>query len=555
MQDASDLALVREYAERNSGSAFAELFRRHGNLVYSVALRLTGNSEDAQDVTQAVFIILVQKAASLRGGTILTGWLYETTRFTAMKQLRTKARQQAREQEAYMKSTLNDANAGGVWKQLAPLLEDAMARLNEKERTLLALRFFENKSGAETAAILGIREWAAHKRMNRAVKKLRGFFAKRGIVLSAEALATAVSANSVQPGPATLTKTVIAVAMSKGAAASGSTLTLVKGALKLMASAKVKSIVVTGAVVLLAAGIAAATATTLLRPRDSAPSSPPPAAKPVAGREWQNSLGMKFVPAGTDGVLFGVWDVRVQDFQAYAQATGYQQTGGMWVTDLKTDASGRCFLMGVFDYAANWKHPGFEQEPICPVVGVTWDEAEAFCRWLTDKERKEGILGPNQAYRLPTDAEWSKAAGDGKYPWGDTYPPPPGAGNYADEALASSPPGESWSRIPYHLAINDGYPRTSPVGSFRPNAYGLYDMGGNVWQWCEDWYRASMAGDEQRKNALALDDGGGSKYKVMRGGSWEIADPDGALSSCRNFNAPDYRVDSYGFRVVVVVSP
>src|SRR5580765_4872964 len=104
MPDMSDMELAREYARRNSEAAFAELVQRHVNLVYSVALRFVGNAEDAQDVTQAVFIILAQKVSGLPDKTILTGWLYETTRFTAMKFLRTKIRRQLREQEAVMQS-------------------------------------------------------------------------------------------------------------------------------------------------------------------------------------------------------------------------------------------------------------------------------------------------------------------------------------------------------------------------------------------------------------------------------------------------------------------
>jgi hypothetical protein len=132
-----------------------------------------------------------------------------------------------------------------------------MSRLNEKERTLLALRFFENKTGAETAALLGIREWAAHKRTERAVEKLRAFFTQRGIVLPAAVLTAAISANSVQAAPVALAKTVTAVAIAKGAAATASTLTLVKGALKIMAWAKMRTTIVIGVGILLAVGIAA----------------------------------------------------------------------------------------------------------------------------------------------------------------------------------------------------------------------------------------------------------------------------------------------------------
>jgi RNA polymerase sigma factor (sigma-70 family) len=249
MPDANDIALLQEYLDHNSETAFTGLVQRHINLVYSVALRFTGNPPDAQDVTQAVFIILAQKAGSLRQRTTLTGWLYETTRFTAMRFLRTKARREVREQEACMQSTLNDSNPENVWRQLAPLLEEAMARLSEKERILVALRFFENKSAAETAALLGIQEWAAHKRAARAMEKLRQFFIKRGIASTMATLAGAISANSVQAAPAMLAKTVTATAFAKGATASASTLTLIKGALKIMAWTKAQTAIVSAVVV------------------------------------------------------------------------------------------------------------------------------------------------------------------------------------------------------------------------------------------------------------------------------------------------------------------
>src|ERR1022692_762162 len=114
MPEVNDMALIRQYADRGSESAFTDLVHRHINLVYSVALRYAGNSPDAQDVTQAVFIVLAKKSAGLRQRTALTGWLYETTRFTARQFLRTRVRQQARDQEAYMQSTLNDPETEGV---------------------------------------------------------------------------------------------------------------------------------------------------------------------------------------------------------------------------------------------------------------------------------------------------------------------------------------------------------------------------------------------------------------------------------------------------------
>lgn len=230
-------------------------------------------------------------------------------------------------------------------------------------------------------------------------------------------------------------------------------------------------------------------------------------------RKLQNSLGMKFVPV--DDVLFCIWHARVQDFEVFAKATGFKGN--------------------------SWQQPGFKQGPDHPVVNVTWNDAIAFCKWLTDKEHKEGLLAPDQFYRLPTDLEWSKAVGlpaeSGRtpeardigvpdvYPWGTQWPPPQGAGNYTGEETGSDVAIKNY---------DDGYSWTSPVGSFTPNKYGLYDMGGNAWQWCMDWLN------------------GAQKYKVLRGASWYNGGLKlSLLSSCRLQAAPDFTTDNFGFRVVI----
>ena len=286
------------------------------------------------------------------------------------------------------------------------------------------------------------------------------------------------------------------------------------------------------------------------------PQASVPAGGPVAGQPWTNTLGMKFVPAGTPNVLFCIWDARVRDFQAFVDATHAQQPGGIFVTRVKTNPNGSASIVWELEPSASWKNPGFdlEQGVTDPVVGVSWNDAVAFCQWLTKKEIAEGKIGPNEQYRLPTDAEWSIAVGKGKYPWGDAWPPPDGEGNYGDQAFASSLPGEGWNNV--MLPGDDGYTRTSPVGSFAANAYGLYDMGGNVWQWCDDWYKAAMNSDDVRQKIPELGrDRGGQAYKVLRGASWDDNNPTYLLSSCRSYDFPAVRYDDRGFRVVLEVSP
>jgi RNA polymerase sigma factor (sigma-70 family) len=254
MPDAQDMELLNEYIRNGSESAFAELVQRHINLVYSVALRHTSNAAHAQEIAQAVFIVLARKAAGLRENTILEGWLYETTRLTALNFLRGERRRQFREQEAYVQSTLQDATDDLLWNQLAPLLDEAMAHLGQSDRDAVILRFFKDKSVRDIAVAMQVSEPAAQRRVLRALDKLRTFLARRGVSATSAIIAGTITANGVQAAPVGLAKTVSAVAISKGAAASTSTLTLIKGALKIMAWTKAKTAIGVGVGVLLAAG-------------------------------------------------------------------------------------------------------------------------------------------------------------------------------------------------------------------------------------------------------------------------------------------------------------
>ncbi|MFZ0827700.1 MAG: TIGR03435 family protein [Verrucomicrobiia bacterium] len=253
-----DMDWLRQFARSGSDEAFVALVRRHVNLVYSVALRRLGNPHEAEEVTQAVFIILARKAAELREGTILSGWLYHTARLTSANYQRAASRRRYREQEAFMQFT-KDPDTHDSWERLSPLLEEAMARLGQKERDAVVLRFFENRTVREVANALGLGEAAAQKRVNRATDKLRAFFARRGIQVSAVALLASIGTRAVQAAPAELVAKLPAAAALKGAAAGSSTLTLIKTTLKLMAwtNAKITTVAVVGT--LLAAGTATVT--------------------------------------------------------------------------------------------------------------------------------------------------------------------------------------------------------------------------------------------------------------------------------------------------------
>jgi formylglycine-generating enzyme required for sulfatase activity len=244
----------------------------------------------------------------------------------------------------------------------------------------------------------------------------------------------------------------------------------------------------------------------------------------VPGKEFTNSVGMKFVPVKGTSIQFCIHEVRYSDYAAYAmESPGVdgswkdQSADGYTLTDNK------------------------EQHP---VVRVSWEDAQKFCEWLSKKEGK--------TYRLPTDEEWSIAVGLGRaekrpkgttpallsgketteFPWGDDFPPKTKdkPGNYSDAShKAKAPNGAAQSFEDY----DDGFPTTAPVMSFKPNKFGLYDMGGNVWEWCEDWFDATQ------------------KARVLRGGSWSNGGRGSLLSSYRGLNIPGSRFYYLGFRVVL----
>jgi hypothetical protein len=173
-------------------------------------------------------------------------------------------RREQREQEAYMQSLIQESPSAPDWEQLSPLLDDAMVQLRDQDRDALVLRYFQNKNLRDVGAALGVDEYAAQKRVSRALEKLRHFFAKRGVNSTAAAIGETISVNSVQAAPAALAKAVTAVALAKGAMASTSTLTLIKGALKIMAWTKTKTAIATGVVVLLGIGTATVIVESLL---------------------------------------------------------------------------------------------------------------------------------------------------------------------------------------------------------------------------------------------------------------------------------------------------
>jgi serine/threonine protein kinase len=269
------------------------------------------------------------------------------------------------------------------------------------------------------------------------------------------------------------------------------------------------------------------------QPVEVRPLSAATPATATKGTPFINSLGMKFVPVPITGgptagqrVLFSVWETRVQDYEVFAKET-----------------------------KRAWSKPDFEQDATHPAVKVSWEDAQAFCAWLTERERKAGKLSVNEIYRLPSDHEWSCAVGIGEredaaktpeqkdqkisdvFPWGVQWPPPEGSGNYWSEELRAVIAAGKLTGINGELpGYPDGFATTSPVGSYAANRFGLHDLGGNVWEWCEDWYD------------------GKNEHRVLRGASWSINDRGSLLAAERTHDVPGNRYRIYGYRCVVAMS-
>jgi len=243
------MKLVREYADSGSEQAFARLVSQHVNLVYSVALRQVRDTHLAEEITQGVFIILARKAKSLSADTILSGWLVRTARYVSADALKLRRRRQIREQEAHMQSMLTE-NESETWLHIAPILDDALGSLDQKDHDAVVLRYFEGKDLREVGAALGMKEDAARMRVNRGLEKLRKFFSRKGLTLSAGAIAASVAANSIQAAPTGLAASAVGVALSGG----GVTTATVIAATKAIAMTTTQKLIVTVTVAALAGG-------------------------------------------------------------------------------------------------------------------------------------------------------------------------------------------------------------------------------------------------------------------------------------------------------------
>jgi RNA polymerase sigma factor (sigma-70 family) len=229
--DTSDHDLLRDFVNTRSQAAFAELVRRHVDLVYSAARRQVRSPQLAEDIAQSVFTDLARNARRISAAQPLAAWLHLVTRRTAVDAIRRESRRQAREQQAAAMEAMpaSSGESSADWTAVAPLLDEAVASLDDRDRAAILLRYFENKSLRDVGAALGTSDDAAQKRVSRAVEQLRDFFLRRGVAVTAAGLATDLSAHALQNAPAGLSVTIssaVASGVPAAATALAATLTM-----------------------------------------------------------------------------------------------------------------------------------------------------------------------------------------------------------------------------------------------------------------------------------------------------------------------------------------
>jgi RNA polymerase sigma factor (sigma-70 family) len=303
--DQSDSSLLHEFAAKRSQDAFTTLVSRHSDWVYSAALRMVRDRHLAEDVAQAVFLILADKAAKLSAAP-LHSWLFKVTRYASSNAIRARARRGKYERRAAMASDeTHDPNPDQMWQDIAPILDDSINSLRSKDRDALLMRFYQQKNLAEVGAALGVSEGAAKVRVARAIEKLRGVLRRRGISAPTDALGIVLLSHTTHAAPALFAKGFVPAAASIKAAA------ISKGVTTMMISTKIK---IAAAILVIGSIPIGAGAYYLLNSanRSSATVSPQPVAEaPVAE---PLAVAPEIIPPPADVTEYPGIDPRVAPF-------------------------------------------------------------------------------------------------------------------------------------------------------------------------------------------------------------------------------------------------
>ena len=550
----TDRELLRQYAESGSHAAFAELVALHTDFVHSIARRRVGGDPHlAADVTQAVFLVLARKAAKFGPEVVLSGWLFQTTRYAAAVALRAQARRRRHEQQAAasrLEASNPDANSphgvDEMWKDVEPLLDDALEKLTAADRTVVLLRFYQKMSFREVGAMLNISDDTAQKRVTRALQKLKKLLDTRGATVGSTAvLAVALGENAVEAAPAGMAAAISATVAGQ-TAASAAVASLAATVAKGLSLASAKAVPAVVAILLSLLILAAVLVWPLARP-STAP-LPIVATVPIAPVTAPTVL-LGTAPPPTALDLSGGVALELVGIPPGQFTHGDEQRGTRRVTIAYQ------YYLGKFEVTqSQWvkvmgSNPSqFLGDDRRPVERVSWDDCQEFCRRVS---RMTGRI-----VRLPSAAEWEHACRAGtntvwhfgndsnelsKYAWHSVKEATPGAFPFAT-TIPTLPPANA-----------DGH--THPVGLKLPNQWGLYDMYGNVQEWCLDVHDPRGPVDPRNPTDGSPWTFGGAKTHLLCGSPWGTEVLQSTVTAAYWAELPDYRSPHYGLRVVVEFSP
>ena len=536
----TDRQLLECFISSREEAAIAALVRRHGPMVWAVCHRVLHNHHDAEDAFQATFLVLVRKAASIVSREMFANWLYGVAHQTALNAKQVAAKRRGRERQV-----IEMPEPKGVEQDrshdLQLVLDQELSRLPDKYRAVIVLCDLQGRTHKEAARQLGVPEGTIASRKATARTKLAKRLARHGLTLGGGSLAAALSTNVASaclPSSvlSSTIKAVMLVAAGKATtgAISANVAALTEGVVKAMLLTKLKTMMavvlmlsmVTFTGVILALGQTGATSTgdkgnggekpAAKAPASNVPIQPQAQLEETPPKDFTNSLGMKFVWIKPGTFLMGSpkEEAERSDNETHHKVTlskGFYM-GVHLVTQEQWQA-----VMG--------NNPSrFQGEKNLPVDTVSWDDCQEFIKKLREKDKK--------AYRLPTEASGNMPA--------------------VRERQRPSTLGQRFPRNrPITMATRrmatgkKGVYRekTTPVGSFPANAWGLHDMHGNLWEWCQDWY-----GDYPQKEVVDPQGPEKGEARVLRGGSW-FDNPMYCRSAFRIRYEPGRRSGLCGFRL------
>jgi len=533
----TDGELLDSFVRQRDDAALAALVRRHGPMVWGVCRRLLRSHHDAEDAFQATFLILVRKAASIQPMAMVGNWLYGVAHQTAVKARAVADKRSVRERQV-TEMPEPQLVKQDLWHDLQPLLDEELSRLPDKYRAVIVLCDVEGKTRKEVARQLECPEGTVGGRLARARTMLAKRLARRGVTVSGSVLGAILSAQAVSASvPATVVCSTIQAttlfAAGNAGVISANVAALTEGVLKAKFLSKLKAVTAFLLITSMVTLISAMLVWGQTRPastKDKGNSVAKPAAKAEKQaaqaqpknptKNFTNSIGMKFVWIPPGSFIMGS---PKEEIGRDANETQHKVT----LT--------KGFYMSVYTATQEqWKEvmgnnpSSFKGEKNLPVQGVTWEDCQEFIKKLREKDKKP--------YRLPTEAEWEFCCRAGtKTPF------------HVGETISTEQANYNGDFTYGNGKKGLNRKKTTPVGSFPANAWGLHDMHGNVIQWCHDWH-----GDYPQDDVIDPQGREKGTMRVLRSGSW-ARHPADCRSALRGWSGPDIHNGHFGFRLCFFV--